>query len=396
MVVQAYYLRDRNGESVLDNKVSHSRMVDALQSPGLDLIERLGTAPLTGGLPLFVEINQIQLMMGMPAGRNIDPSRLICVLPGGMAQDDSLLHKCAELKSKGYTLALDDFPLGGIQSPYFQYVDYLLLNSRNNRFPMVYKAVRSQLQNIRLVITGIPDIGTFHNLSIARSALFGGVFYSQPITAGISKISPVKINALQLMNQVNQPDFDLSDIARIIERDPALSISLLRFINSKAVGLKNRVSSIQSAVAILGQQEVRQWATVAIQVGLAEDRPGEITKLSLTRAKFAENLAGAFELGVFQPMLFMAGLFSLLDVILQRPMQDAITEVAVDARVRQALVERDGPFAAVMALIYAYEYADWDECSHIMIRQNVSVDDVNKAYVGAITWYNQLLISISE
>ncbi len=132
MVVQAYYLRDRNGESVINNKISHSRMVEALQSPGLDLIEKLGTAPLTGGLPLYVEINQIQLMMGMPAGRNIDPAQLVCVLPGGMAQDESLLQKCAELKEKGYTLALDDFPLGGIQSPYFQYVDCLLLNSRNN------------------------------------------------------------------------------------------------------------------------------------------------------------------------------------------------------------------------------------------------------------------------
>lgn len=396
MAVQAYRLCDRSGESVLDNKTGHSRMAGALQSPGLDLVEKLGTEALTGGLPLFVEINQLQLMTGMPIGRRIAPQELVCVLPGGLANDDTLLQKCKELKEAGYTLALDDFPLSGIQSPFFQYMDYLVLNCQNPRFPGVYKAVRNQLQHIRLVLTHIPNMNVFNNLAITRGALFGGDFYNQPITAGISKISPVKVNALQLMNQVNQEDFDLSSIARIVERDPALSISLLRFINSEAVGLKNKVGSIQSAVAILGQQEVRHWATVAIQVSLAEDRPGEITKLSLTRAKFAENLAGSFELGVFQPSLFMAGLFSLLDVILQRPMPEAMSEVAVDDKVRKALVDRSGPLYPVIELIYAYERADWDECSRLMILNNVDVDSVNKAYVDAITWYNQLLKSISE
>lgn len=396
MTVQAYCLCDRSGDSVLDSRAGHARMAAAFTSPGLDLVEKLGVEPLTGNLPLLVELNQVQLMTGMLLQKKIDPQHLICVLPAGLAMDETLLKKCEELKELGYTLALDDFPLNGIQSPYFKFMDYLILNSQNRRFPIIYKAVRSQLRDIKMIICGIPSMDDFGEYVKTPHALFGGSFYSQPITVGISEISPVKINALQLLSQVNQPDFDLADISKIIERDPALSISLMRFINSKAVGLQNRVSSIQNAVAILGQNAVRQWATVAIQVGLAEDRPGEITKLSLTRAKFAENLAGAFELGVFQPALFMAGLFSLLDVVLQRTMKEAMQEVAVDEKVRRALVEKDGDLYPVLELIYAYERADWDECSRLMIRRGVKVEDVNKAFVDAITWYNQLLTSIVE
>jgi EAL and modified HD-GYP domain-containing signal transduction protein len=149
-------------------------------------------------------------------------------------------------------------------------------------------------------------------------------------------------------------------------------------------------------VAILGQKEVRRWATVAISVSLAEDRPGEITKLSLVRAKFAENLALAFELGIFQSNLFMAGLFSLLDVVLEKPMAEAVKEVAVDDRVKKALVDKTGELYTVLDLIYTYERADWDKVSIIGIRNNVDMEMVIQAFLDALVWYNQLLASIDE
>lgn len=391
MQVRAYHLRDRNAESVPTTQVGNSRMMDALQSPGLDLVEKLGVESFAADKLLFIDINPCQLMMGCPMNRNIPPKKVVCTFPGGLANDENLLENMKKLKQAGYTLALDDFPLNGIQSPFFSLVDYLILDSKNPRFPIIFKAVRSQLRHIRLVITNVPDQGTFNNLSLNKDALFTGSFYSQPITAGSTKMSPVKINALQLLNQVNEPDFDLADIAQTIERDPALSISLLRFINSGASGSRRKIESIRSAVAILGQEEVRRWATVAIQVNLSDDKPGEITKLSLVRAKFAENLAGAFELGIFEKQLFLMGLFSLLDVVLQKPMSQAVLEIPLDDRVRQALVEKSGSFAPILELIYEYERADWDTCMRILIQNNVSVDAVHNSFVQALAWYNQLL-----
>jgi len=103
-----------------------------------------------------------------------------------------------------------------------------------------------------------------------------------------------------------------------------------------------------------------------------------------------------FEKGVFQHSLFMAGLFSLLDVILKKPMEEAIKEVAVDNMVYAALVEKKGVLFKVLDFIYKYEHADWNNISIIMIQNNISGEDVNKAFVEALVWYHQLLISIDE
>ncbi len=244
------------------------------------------------------------------------------------------------------------------------------------------------------MIYNVPSMDAYSGLKYDKHALFTGDFYSQPITKGRAVISPIKVNALHLLSQVNQEDFDLTDIVRIIERAPYFTISLLKFMNSVTADPEKQVESIRQAVAILGQKEVRQWAAVALSVTLAEDRPSEITKLSLVRAKFAENIAGAFDLGVFQSNLFITGLFSLLDVILEKPMDEALKEVAVDHRVRRALVDKEGLFYPVMEMIYAYERADWDRTSILMIQKNTDIDHVSKAFLDALVWYNQLLAAI--
>ncbi|MGI6152674.1 MAG: EAL and HDOD domain-containing protein [Christensenellaceae bacterium] len=276
-------------------------------------------------------------------------------------------------------------------------VDYMLLDYESPEFAAQFRVAGTMLRHIKTVITNVPDMNTYNTLKSGQAPLlFTGDFYSQPITEGDNVISPLKVNALNLLHQVNQEDFDLTDIVKIIERDPYMSISLLKFINSGAVGLKRHVESINNAVAILGQTEVKKWSIVALSISLAEDRPSEITRISLIRAKFAENLATAFEMGVFQQGLFMAGLFSLLDVILEKPMEEAIKEVGVDERIRKALVDKQGDFYKVLELVYAYERADWDLATILMLKNDLEVNTVSSAFTDALLWYTQLLQSIDN
>jgi EAL and modified HD-GYP domain-containing signal transduction protein len=121
-----------------------------------------------------------------------------------------------------------------------------------------------------------------------------------------------------------------------------------------------------------------------------------VTRVSLIRARFAENLAGAFEMAVFSPSLFMLGLFSLLDVILERPMEEAVKEVALDEGVREALVHRTGDFHNVLDLIYAYEHANWDDLAVKLVKYNLQLEDVITAFIDALVWYKALLDAIGE
>jgi EAL and modified HD-GYP domain-containing signal transduction protein len=226
--------------------------------------------------------------------------------------------------------------------------------------------------------------------------LLSGNFYSQPITKGAGEISPLKINALHLLGQINDESFDLGATADTIERDPALSISLLRFINTMNPDRSRKIDSIRNAVAILGQNEVKKWANVAISVGIGEDRPSEITRLSLIRAKFAENLAPLFNMALSSGSLFISGLFSLLDVILQMPLSDAFDEVAVDNEIRDSLVNSKGRIYEVLALIFAYERADWHNASIIMVRNGIDIAQLSQAFLDSLYWYRQLLDAIDD
>jgi len=116
----------------------------------------------------------------------------------------------------------------------------------------------------------------------------------------------------------------------------------------------------------------------------------------LIRARIAENLARAFDLAIFSQSLFMLGLFSLIDVILELPMEQAVAEIAVDEQVKEALVEKQGDFFKVLQFIDAYEHANWDEIAILMVTHNLELDDVTSSFIEALVWYKALLDAISE
>ena len=394
MSVSAYRLNSRSGQKLLGMLVDEMSMSDAVLSPGLDLVKTLGVEPLTGGSPLFIDINEYHLLMRIPIVLDIQPEMLVCVLSNSIYPDDAVLEKCTELKELGFKIAIDGLLEGHTKNPLFELIDYIIIDitdfTIDKKFNATIKAL-SQLKQI--VLSNIPEMETFNTLSGLPNTLYCGSFFSQPITKGATKISPIKINALTLLKRINEEDFDLGDIADTIEHDPSLSISLLRFINTV---MPRKIESIRNAVAILGQKEVKRWATAAISIQLADDKPSEVSKLSLIRARFAENLSKAYNMGVFAPSLFMMGLFSLLDVILERPMEEAVKEVALDEGVRAALMDQSGDFYKVLELIHAYEHANWDEIAIHMVTHNLELEEITTAFVDALVWYKALLDAIDS
>lgn len=394
MSVEAYRLCSHDGSKIFD--VQNLRVIDDIFSnPGLDIVESIGIEPFTGGKPLFADITHMQLMTGIPLNLKIDPKYLICIVPAKLIENEEDVQFIYKLINAGYQVGLNGYP-SNPDSPLMESIKYIILDYRKSQFDALYFNVKRTKGKPKAVILNIPDMKAFTELQRDSNAYFAGNFYSQPITKGKATLSPIKVNLLHLLNDVNQEDFDLTDIVKTIARDPYITVSLLKFINSGATGIKTKIESIQQGIAILGQKAVRQWATVSLSVNLAEDRPNEITKLALVRAKFADELAGSFEIGVFQHELFMAGLFSLLDVMLEKPMKEALNEVFVDERIRDALLEKKGPFAPVLELVYAYERADWDRATILMIQNDVNMEQVRNAYLNALTWYRKLLRIIDD
>jgi len=396
MTVHAYRMMTHDGDKLLGSAEDFRMLSGELIAPALELIQKIGVEPFTGGCDFFIDISKYQLLVGMPLSKKIPPENIVCVIDRETLSDNAAYSKLGILKRKGYQVAISGLPKTIGMDTAVKFFDYILLSCIDPDFNNDLKMVRPYVFKTKLVITDVADIKSFQKFSGARGVLLSGSFYNQPVTKDAPEISPLKINSLRLLREINDDGFELGTAATTIERDAALSISLLRFINTMNPDRSRSIDSIRNAVAILGQREVKKWANVAISVGIGEDRPSEITRLSLLRAKFAENLAAPFGIPAKSGSLFISGLFSLLDVILQMPLERAINEVAGDGEIKDALLGKGGTIREVLSLVFAYERADWHSASIIMVRNNIDIEDLSQSFLDSLYWYKQLLDAIDK
>ena len=391
MEVRCYRLRFQEDENTYGFVNDSAMNADPTHAPGLEMLNIIGIEPFTGGKPIFVDINQFELLTDAPQESSVTPSCLTCVLSKEITATEMFLQKCQRLHEGGYAIALDGIPYTPETYALYAHANFVIVDIKEENALKRYLDIRRRLPAIRVLFTGIQQAQDFNNLRSVPGALFEGSFYSEPLTKANYSVTTLRAAALQLLKIVSDDDFDLELVSDVIKKDPSIAISLLRFINSPAVGVRQKIGSINSAVALLGQNEVRKWIAVAVSAQLASDKPTEITKLLLTRAKFAENLADCFQMKEESASLFLAALFSLLDVMLGKPMAEAVKEVGLNPKVSEALVEQQGQYYEVLDFIHQYERADWSSVMITMIKKDIKVDAVNKAFVDALVWYKQLV-----
>ena len=246
--------------------------------------------------------------------------------------------------------------------------------------------------DICICASNIPDTETFGKLESSREtiSLFEGTFSGVPVTQiGDIKLSPLKIDSISLLNLIEEDDFDLTKAADIISQDTALIISLLRLANTRS--FNSEITSVRVAVSMLGQKDLTRWIQTTVIEKLCSDKPNELMRLSLLRAKFAENLAPVFGMAMRSQELFLTGLFSILDIILDCSMEEALSMVRVSGKIRTALLEHTGSLAEVLHFIVKYESAEWQEVSRQLVLKNIEIPDVSHAWVSSLQWYAKLI-----
>ena len=225
-------------------------------------------------------------------------------------------RKIRKLKEMGYKLAIRKLTVNEFENyrEVLKLMDYVLLNNKKIAIDKAKIYFGKLYPNVKLCAGNIDNMQIYEQLRETEGyQLYEGIFYRVAITKGHNEVAPLKVNYIELLNIVNSENFELTDAADIIGRDTALTISLLKMVNRMTVNAG--ISSIRHAAAMLGQKELKKWINTAVVNELYADKPSEVTRLSLLRAKFAENLASSFGLAMKKEELFLMGLFSVLDVI---------------------------------------------------------------------------------
>lgn len=393
MAVKAYSIFSQKDNFFLDPMMLGTRKNDGAGSvEGLELIERIGIQTLSEDGEVFVPVSNISVFSDVENQCSAPHGRIVFLLDNTIPPVEAYVNRLKELKEMGYKLAIRKLAVQDFASyqDVFKLVDYVFLNNKKVAIEKARVYFGKLYPHIQLCAGGIESMDVFEKLKRTEGySLYEGEFYRVPVTKGEHEVAPLKVNYLELLKMVNSNAFELTAAADVIGRDTALTISLLKMVNRMTVN--GGITTIRHAAAMLGEKELKKWINTAVVNALYSDKPSEITRLSLLRAKFAENLAPSFSLAVNADELFLMGLFSVLDVILEKPMEEALEMVMVGGNVKEALLTGGGKFAAILELMKEYEQADWQGTSRILLLANIDADVVNEAYVTALEWYRDLM-----
>lgn len=364
---------------------------------GLEVIDNMGMETLSNDAEVFVQVSNISVFSDIENQCDAPHERVVLLLDNTVLPSDMYLDRLKALRKSGYKLAIRKLEVSQFEDyrEVLQLIDYILLNQRKIDISKAKIYFQSLFPNIKLCAVGVDSMETFDKLKAAGGySLYEGEFFRIPGNRSEHEVSPLKVNYIQLLNMVNSPEFELTEAADIIGRDTALVISLLKMVNRMT--RNSTITSIRHAAAMLGEKELRKWLITAVAGQLYTDKPNELTRMSLLRAKFAENLAPVFSMAIQSSELFLMGLFSVLDVILDMPMKDALETIKVSKNISDALVYHKGIFAFPLEFILQYENANWQEVSRLMIVHNIEMQPVYDAYLNALRWYRDTIFADTD
>ena len=364
---------------------------------GLEVIDNMGMETLSNDAEVFVQVSNISVFSDIENQCDAPHERVVLLLDNTVLPSDMYLDRLKALRKSGYKLAIRKLEVSQFEDyrEVLQLMDYILLNQRKIDISKAKIYFQSLFPNIKLCAVGVDSMETFEKLKAAGGySLYEGEFFRIPGNRSEHEVSPLKVNYIQLLNMVNSPEFELTEAADIIGRDTALVISLLKMVNRMT--RNSTITSIRHAAAMLGEKELRKWLITAVAGQLYTDKPNELTRMSLLRAKFAENLAPVFSMAIQSSELFLMGLFSVLDVILDMPMKDALETIKVSKNISDALVYHKGIFAFPLEFILQYENANWQEVSRLMIVHNIEMQPVYDAYLNARRWYRDTIFADTD
>lgn len=365
----------------------------AARVEGLEVIQSMGIETLSADSEVFITVNNMSIFSDLAEQCDAPHERLVLLMDPSVKPEPMYIKRLTELKQQGYKLAIRKLQVAEFEAyrEILKLMDYVLLNHKKIDIAKAKIYFSKLYPRIRLCAVGVDNQEEFTSLKeMGGYQFYEGEFYRIPVNKDDHEVAPLKVNYIELLNIVNDSNFELTEAADIIGRDTALTISLLEMVNRMAIN--SEITSIRHAAAMLGQKELKKWITTAVVGKLCTDKPNEITRLSLLRAKFAENLAGVFGMGGQASELFLMGLFSVLDVILDKSMEEALSMVKVSRQIREVLVEHKGELFKVYDFIAQYENANWQEVSRQMILDNIEISTIYDAYIQTLVWYRKLTL----
>lgn len=352
----------------------------------------VGLAKLVGNGFAFVNFNRELLLGDVPT---MLPARSVVVeILETVQMDDAVVSRCHELKRLGYQLALDDVSATELIRPLAPLADIIKVDFRQtSRAQQERIASDFRHSKARLVAEKVETADEYKRACQLGYSYFQGYYFERPAILTANRVSSQKSTYVQILNELTQSDLNYAQLERLFKHDPPLTYRLLRYLNSALFNWTSPIQSVRHALSLLGEAELRRWLGLLGLASLAEGKPNALIVAAVIRGRFCELLSARTRLASRSSEMFLMGLLSLFDTVLECPMEDVVSGLGLTADVRAALLgtaDDSSRLYRVFKLVLAWENADWDTALALSELLDVEAGAVADLYAEAVTWSDHI------
>jgi EAL and modified HD-GYP domain-containing signal transduction protein len=348
----------------------------------------LGIEALTGRGRAFVNFTRATLLSEY--AYVLPRERLVVEILENVEADDQVVAACARLKAAGFLIALDDYDPRAPSAKLIDLADIVKVDFMATSAARCERYGQVLPRQGKLLLAEKVETSEHHDQAMRFGySYIQGYFFARPVIRIGHRSPGFRVNRLDIMRELNTPDPDFGVIEDLFKHDPALSYRLLRYLNSAAFALRERVTTVGRAITYLGVAGLRAWATVIILADLGSDQPFELVVTSVIRGRFCELLGRELKLDMSGSDLFLMGLFSLIDVLTRSPLEQALTDLPLASATHDALLGDDNALRPLLDLVLAFEHADWDASGRLIDRLGLPQELVPALFFEAVEWGNR-------
>jgi c-di-GMP-related signal transduction protein len=376
----------QNQYSASDGCLASSHTISrALHTIGLDEI--------SGKKRIFVNFTRELLLKELYT--LLPPGRSVVELLEATVVDDEVIRACEKLRAAGYQLALDDVTYPCKVNPLLQLADYLKIDfralPREDRRPVI-----QGLAGVKgkLLAEKVETKEEFDEAVALGCEYVQGYFFAKPELMKGKGLVGVEAIHLQFLRELNRPQLNYARIEELIKLDASLTFKLLRYLNSCSIGARNEIKSVKQALVLLGEEALRKWGALVAATSINRNKPPELLVMCLARARFCERMGMMENLEDRLLDLFLIGLLSGIDALLDQPLQTVVSQLAISDDVRNVLLGQSaapGDLQRIYTLARACERGAWATVIQACPGMRQTHSEIAMIYYESLTWADQVV-----
>jgi EAL and modified HD-GYP domain-containing signal transduction protein len=342
----------------------------------------IGLDQIVGNRRAFINLTRSFVTAATPLPFPQD--RVVLEILEDIEPDAEVLAGLRTLAGQGYQMALDDFVFQEDRQALLEVAHIVKIDLMAvPRETLQAEVARLRRHDVRLIAEKVETHEDFEQCRELGFDYFQGYFLSRPNIVQGRQLPPNRLAVLQLLARLQDPQADAGDIERLVAQDVALSYKLLRYINSAFFALPKKIESIRQAVIYLGTRAIRTWVSLLVVAGL-DDKPAALVAQAMQRARMCELLAQRARRP--QPdAYFTVGLFSLLEALLDAPLESILDTLPFSDGIRDALLRQEGPYGEALACVIAYERGHFLKARF----DRLGATEMTDTYLAATHWADQ-------